>query len=180
MTVSALKSTSAAPWWKHRWPWFLMLGPAIAIVAGSYFCYLAYTQQDALVVGDYYKQGKAINQDLRRDHRAAALGVSAELTYDANQGLLIGKLMQANDDLPLQKKVFVRLSHATQPEKDINLFAQLDASGAFSIRLPMLERSRWVLLLEGERREWRLAGNWSWPKQQAVTLQAELPKSMED
>jgi len=21
------------PWWRERWPWFLMLGPAVAIVA---------------------------------------------------------------------------------------------------------------------------------------------------
>ena len=75
MTVSISHAT-VTPWWRQRWPWLLMAGPAIVIVAGVYTGYLAFTRQDALVVGDYYKQGKAINQDLRRDRAATALGLA--------------------------------------------------------------------------------------------------------
>jgi hypothetical protein len=39
--------------------------------AASIYTCLAMATPDALVVGDYYKQGKAINQDLRRDIVAA-------------------------------------------------------------------------------------------------------------
>ncbi|MYM41454.1 FixH family protein [Duganella qianjiadongensis] len=179
MTVSILEQTPAAPWYKHRWPWFLMLGPATAVVVGSYFGYLAYTQQDALVVGDYYKKGKTINQDLRRDHRAADLGLSAQLSYDAARGVLVGQLTRATATAQ-QEKLFVHLSHATLPEKDINLVVQPDANGAFELNLPMLEQSRWVVLVEGEQRDWRLAGSWSWPKQRAVSLQADLAKPVDD
>jgi hypothetical protein len=139
MTVSMLEQTPAVPWYKHRWPWFLMLGPATAIVVGSIFAYMAYTQQDALVVGDYYKKGKAINQDLRRDHRAAELGLSAQLSYDAARGVLVGQLTRAVESQP--EKLFVHLAHATLPEKDINLVVQPDAKGAFELNLPMLERA---------------------------------------
>jgi hypothetical protein len=33
-TVVSLASTplSVAPWWRERWPWLLMAGPALAIV----------------------------------------------------------------------------------------------------------------------------------------------------
>jgi hypothetical protein len=27
----AMASGADAPWWRHRWPWLLMLGPAVAV-----------------------------------------------------------------------------------------------------------------------------------------------------
>jgi hypothetical protein len=165
--------TMAAPWWKQRWPWLLMAGPALVVVAGTYTGWLAFSQQDALVVGDYYKQGKAINQDLRRDRLASSLGLSVSLGYDATQGLLAGQLRRNSDDHGRTERLFVHLSHATLPEKDIRLVVQPDEFGMFQVNLPMLERSRWVVLVEGEKRDWRLAGTWSWPAQREVTLSAD-------
>jgi hypothetical protein len=164
---------TATPWWKQRWPWLLMAGPALVVVAGTYTGWLAFSQQDALVVGDYYKQGKAINQDLRRDRLASSLGLSVSLGYDATQGLLAGQLRRRTDDHGRTERLFVHLSHATLPEKDIKLVVQPDEFGMFQINLPMLERSRWVVLVEGEKRDWRLAGTWSWPGQREVTLSAD-------
>ncbi|MEO5934409.1 MAG: FixH family protein [Duganella sp.] len=172
MTVSISQAT-VTPWWKQRWPWLLMAGPAIAVVAGGYTGYLAFTRQDALVVGDYYKQGKAINQDLRRNRAASALGLSMSIGYDATQGILAGQLRRDNDDGGKTERLFVRLSHATLPAKDLQLVVEPDQFGAFQISLPMLERSRWVVVVEGEKRDWRLAGAWSWPSQRSVTLRAD-------
>lgn len=153
------------PWWKQRWPWLLMAGPAIVVVASCYTAYLAIKTPDAVVVGDYYKQGKAINQDLRRDRVAAQMGLSVALGYDAASGQLSGRINRQGTG-PL----LVHLSHATLPEKDIKLMVTPDANGAFSAALPMLERSRWVVLVEGEKREWRLAGAWVFPANRQVTL----------
>ena len=178
MSVS-ISQTVVTPWWKQRWPWLLMAGPAIVIVAGTYTGYLAFTRQDALVVGDYYKQGKAINQDLRRDRVASSLGLSLSLGYDATQGLLAGQLHRDGNGASADgggsdnKQLFLRLSHATLPEKDIQLMVQPDAFGRFHINLPMLERSRWVVLVEGDKRDWRLAGAWSWPAERSITLRAD-------
>lgn len=69
---------SVTPWYAQRWPWLLMLGPALVVVVSSYTIYLAYSRQDAMVVDDYYKQGKAINQDLRRDRAASAMQMAFE------------------------------------------------------------------------------------------------------
>jgi hypothetical protein len=46
-----------------------MLGPSTVLAGGAFVAWLAIGHPDALVVDDYYKQGKAINQDLRRDLR---------------------------------------------------------------------------------------------------------------
>lgn len=160
---------SSPPWYAQRWPWLLMLGPAIVLVACFYTGWIAFSQQDALVVGDYYKKGKAINQDLRRDRAASALGVTVALRYDAAEGQLRGRIATAGGravtgPLPLH------LAHATQPDKDIRLLLHPGADGSFAIPLPLLERSRWVVLVEDARKTWRLEGQWLWPAEHAITM----------
>ncbi len=170
-THSASTAGSPAPWFRHRWPWFLMLGPFLVIVAGSYTSYLAVTRQDALVVGDYYKQGKAINQDLRRDRAAARMGMSASVRYDAASGRLEGRVMSMGE--PKAASLMLHLAHATIPEKDIRVPLTTGADGRFSIALPLLERSRWQVLLEDAARSWKLESSWSWPATHEVALVAD-------
>ena len=62
------------PWYKEPWPWILMAGPAIVIVAGFVTAWLAIISNDGLVTDDYYKQGLALNQRLQRDHDASDRG----------------------------------------------------------------------------------------------------------
>ncbi|WP_377702604.1 FixH family protein [Pseudoduganella sp. UC29_71] len=165
---------AATPWWSQRWPWLLMLGPFIVLLGGLYTGWLAYSQPDSLVVGDYYKRGKAINQDLRRDRAASALGMSAALRYDVARGVLVGSVGGAlNAGRPTPQRVLLHLAHATQPERDIKLVVVPAEDGAFEVALPMLERSRWQVLLENEQRDWRLEGSWQWPAQREVTVRAD-------
>lgn len=166
-----LHTPAVRPWWSHRWPWLLMLGPAIVMLAGLYTGWLAFSQPDALVVGDYYKKGKAINQDLRRDRAATALGVSVALRYDAAGGVLAGRVAQAGAAQP--ERLLLHLAHATQPEKDIRLVLYPAADGGFSVALPALERTRWQVLVENGARDWRLEASWQWPLQRGVVLRAD-------
>ncbi|QBE63840.1 FixH family protein [Pseudoduganella lutea] len=162
-----MQTISATPWYRERWPWLLMAGPAIVLVAGFGTAWLAFAQPDALVVGDYYKRGKAINQDLRRDRAAATLGAAVTLRYDAAHGVLQGRLSAA---VPLHGALQVHLAHATQPEKDLRLLVRPDDKGDFAVSLPLLERSRWTVLVEDDKRTWRLEGQWLWPAQRTASL----------
>lgn len=161
----------AAPWYAQRWPWLLMLGPAVVLVAGGYTGYLAYTQQDAMVVGDYYKKGKAINQELRRDRVASAMRLSLAARYDAPRALLSGQLTSFGR--PLAAPFRINLAHSTLPEKDVVLLVHPDAQGRFSVALPTLERARWQLVAEGSEQTWRLATSWHWPAESSVNVDAD-------
>jgi uncharacterized protein len=161
----------ARPWYSQIWLWLLMLGPVTVILAGTYTGWLAFSQQDALVVDDYYKQGKAINQDLRRDRVAANLGLTCSMRYDAAAGVLTGRLLGKGG--PIVGPVQIRLVHSTQPAKDIKLAVHLDNDGNFSVALPMLERTRWQVLVESGSRDWRLYGTWRWPQQHSTEIRAE-------
>ncbi|GIZ51670.1 FixH family protein [Noviherbaspirillum aridicola] len=162
-----------APWYAHRWPWLLMLGPAAVVVAGVHTTYLAYSNQDALVVDDYYKQGKAINHDLSRDRVAAGMKAEAGLGYDAARGQLRGSLRSFGQ--PLSGKFTLQLVHSTQPEKDVRLTVETDAGGAFTAPLPMLDIGRWAVQIEPDQRAWRLHGEWNWPQEREIRLLPPAP-----
>jgi hypothetical protein len=166
-----LARAGEGPWYSHRWPWLLMFGPLFVICGGAFAGYLAISRPDAMVVDDYYKQGKAINQDLRRDRAAAALALSFEAHYDAASATLSGNMRGAGQ--PLAAPLHIYLAHPTQPDKDIKLLVQADAAGHFAAPLAALEHTHWQVVVEGARREWRLARGWSWPQQQRLEIRAD-------
>ena len=66
-------TTSVKPWWKQRWPWFLISGPAIAAIGCGVTIWLAYSGADQQIKEGVVKQGlkvisvpadaKSLNQD---------------------------------------------------------------------------------------------------------------------
>jgi hypothetical protein len=150
-----------------------MLGPFLVVLAGGYTMWLAYVGQDALVVGDYYRQGKAINRDLTRDRAAVQLGLQLALRYDAASGRLLGRVSGAGN--AVQGPMTLKLIHSTRPEKDIVLPLVANAEGNVSASLPMLDMARWQVVLEDQKRSWRVSGVWPWPQQPAVALSAGQP-----
>jgi hypothetical protein len=160
-------SNDTQPWYRHRWPWLLMIGPVAVLIAGFITTWISFAGADALVVDDYYKKGKAINQDLHRDRAAAALRLSATMRYDAVRGELTGRVQ----GMPSAASVVVQLIHPTMPAKDIRRSVTTDASGAFSVPLPLLDRARWQVQLEDTAGQWRLHGDWHWPEQKNVDIQ---------
>lgn len=161
---------TARPWYSYRWPWFLSLGPIAVILAGIPTAWLAFSRADALVVDDYYKQGKAINQDLRRARVAAALGIQIDLSYEPAQGKLIGTVRNLSS---VPDAIVIRLVHPTQPAKDRQLAIQPDAAGKFAMALPMLERARWHVAVDSARGDWRVKDVWMWPEQPHIAMRAQ-------
>ena len=52
-----MNETTARPWYRHVWPWLLIVPPAAAVIGGSITLYLAVTRPDALVRKDCVKDG---------------------------------------------------------------------------------------------------------------------------
>lgn len=173
----------AAPWYRHRWPWLLMIGPALVLVGGVVMTWLALSRPDAMVVGDYYKQGKAINQELRRDRVASRMALVFEAQYDAAGGRLLGRL--SSHGVPVAAPFHIRLAHPTQPGKDRVLEALPDAYGRFAAQAGRLEATHWQVVVEGgalsdapgdapgNAHSWRLARSWSWPKEARLVIEAD-------
>ena len=158
------------PWYRHRWPWLIMLGPFVVIVAGAVTVYLAIISNDGLVEDDYYKQGLAVNQLTARDRRAVELGLQAEIVIDTRRRLVRVDLRSRKlAEHPETLKLII--AHPTRSGMDQTLVLHSDGASSYSAGIAEPLTGRWHVALEDEgRREWRLAGDWVLDKQSVLKL----------
>jgi len=163
----------ATPWYREPWPWLLMLGPLIVVVAGLVTAYLAVVSNDGLVVDDYYKEGLGINQRTARDQRAADLGIVAELVLGGN-GERIRALLQANEGVRLPESLIMRGAHPMSSGFDQKLLLRSEGGSVYGGTLRPLQ-GRWHIILEDEGQEWRLIGDWVAEPEGVLKLWARRP-----
>lgn len=152
---SSLKQPT--PWYRERWPWFLMAGPAIVVVAGFVTAWLAIKSNDGLVEDDYYKQGLAVNQRLHRDKAAADLNVNASVM---RSGLLVRVMVTAKVDAKLPEHMVLKISHPTRAGSDQAMELVAEGQGFYSGKLDNDISGRWLVTLEEPSGQWRLQGEW--------------------
>ena len=158
-----MNSPSPTPllWYRQRSPWLLMLGPAVVVVAGVYTAWLAVDTDDGLVVGDYYKEGKAINQVLRREQAAADLELSASLRFEAAGHLLRVHLRSERGSDQLPAAVDVRFSHPTRAGFDQQVRLQRSPDGDYVGASTPPDAANWFVLVQDPDANWRMAGRWA-------------------
>ncbi len=159
----------AKPWYRHPWPWILMSGPFTVVVAGVFTAYLAVVSNDGLVEDDYYKQGLAVNKRSVRDHQALTLGVHAELMQGLD-GRQLRVLLRGNADVVFPSDILLRIVHPTRSGVDQTLTLHADGSGGYSGKLATPLSGRWHVVLEDEKNEWRLTGDWHTEKYGSLSL----------
>ena len=142
------------PWYRHRWPWLLMAGPGLVVVAGIVTAWIAATTDDGLVADDYYKQGLAVNQVLARNDAAARLQMEARLRLAAGR---IELRLASHADVALPVRVKVTLAHPTRGGEDQDLILAGE-KGFYAGQMPALGPGRWHVMVEDEAGTWRLAG----------------------
>ncbi|MBV8032845.1 MAG: FixH family protein [Betaproteobacteria bacterium] len=141
---------SAKPWYREPWPWIVMSGPALVLVAGAATMWIAFASADGLVAEDYYKQGLAINKVLAREQAAKARGIAADVR------IAPGRIsVTVANDAP--EAIFISFSHATRSGQDFRLRLARTASGEYSGELPSLSAGRWRLVVEDPRAAWRIS-----------------------
>lgn len=162
-------SLHAKPWYREPWPWFLMSLPATAVVAGLTTAWIAVQSADGLVVGDYYKEGLAINQTLERDDAAHALGLTATLkSEDGAMTLTLAGHLKAYPE-----ELILTLAHPTHQGMDHTLTLHHAGGGHYRAALPAMPAGKWHAQLIDVASTWRLAGVLHSPFQQAVTLSSD-------
>lgn len=138
-----------------------MLGPAVVVVAGLVTAWLAIDTDDGLVVGDYYKEGKAINQVLRREQTAADLGLTAALRFEAAGHLLRVHLRSAGGVDSLPPAIDVRFSHPTRAGLDQQVRLQRGPDGDYVGASTPPAAASWFVLVQDPEATWRMAGRWA-------------------
>lgn len=146
----------APPWYRQRWPWLLMLGPAIVVVAGIATLVIAVRSDDGLVADDYYKRGLAINQTLERSDRGTALGLAAWVDLDADGNVALKLAATSSDPDALPSTLRLRLAHPTRAGEDRATVLVAAGEGRYAGRIAPVAGGRWRVIVETDR--WRLPG----------------------
>lgn len=151
-----MSAHAAKPWYREPWPWILMAGPAVVIVAGVFTAYLAVSTSDGLVADDYYKQGLAVNKTIASSEYAQKHGLSVAVKVTADGFSM--KLSASDNDFVPPKSLVVTLSHPTRAGLDqTRVLERVGDSYAGKLRLPA--SGHWIILIEDEPKSWRLMGN---------------------
>ena len=145
------------PWYREPWPWLLMAGPAIVVVAGIATLVIAVVSFDGMVADDYYKQGLGVNRVIAREAEARALGVEGAVQFNAERTQVRVVLRGA----AAPKSLRLALVHPTLPREDqaVELAQVSDGVYAGALRPPRAATLR--LVLEDGHNRWRLAGSWT-------------------
>jgi len=148
-------SVDRLPWYRHRWPWLLMAGPAVVVVAGLATAWIAATTHDGLVAEDYYKQGLGVNQRLAREERAAAMGLEGRLRLTAERAEL---RLDSRTGAALPAHVRLVLAHPTRSGADRAVLLT-GREGVYSALLVAPGPGRWQATVEDEAATWRVSGS---------------------
>ena len=145
------------PWYREPWPWILMSGPAIAVVACLATMVIAFSNADPLVVGEYYKEGLAINRVLERDHAALLRGYRATIILNEERTLV--RVRMLGEMLP--EELRLRFNHPTKSGLDREFSARQIQPGLYQGPVQLAQAVRWNVELEDVARQWRLTGTWN-------------------
>jgi hypothetical protein len=160
--------SDSEPWYRYRWPWLLMAGPAAVVVAGILTAWLAASTSDGLVADDYYKQGLAVNRILASNDAAAAMRLEARLRFAEGR---IAVELSSRVQAPLPPRLRLTLAHPTRATEDRKLVLVGD-NGAYSASVAALSPGRWRVTIEDEAGAWRMDGSVRLPDDAQTVLVA--------
>jgi hypothetical protein len=163
------KTSAVKPWYREPWPWILMAGPAIVVVAGVITAYLAIVSNDGLVADDYYKQGLAVNQVAARNQYAEQFGLQADVVRGNDENSL-RVFLRGKEGFVFPSALNLRITHPTRSGVDQSVLLRAEGAGFYSGQLSAPLTGRWHVALEDEKREWRLTGDWIVEKQPVLQL----------
>lgn len=163
-------SKDSQAWYKEPWPWILMAGPVIVIIAGFITAWLAVASNDGLVTDDYYKQGLTVNQRLQRDHQAGKLGLQADIMR-SDKGVRLMLATAAETALP--EEIVLKLAHPTRAGYDQSVRMLNEGAGFYSGKLTENISGRWLVSIEDPAGQWRIQGDWQADSDKPLRLTAK-------
>ena len=146
------------PWYREPWPWLLMAGPAIVVVAGIATAVLAVTSFDGMVADDYYKQGLGINRVLEREANARTAGISGVVQFSEDRRRV--RVVLEPGPAPGPAALRLALVHPTLPAEDQAIALAATAPGIYEGAMHAPRGARMHLKLEDGAGRWRLASDW--------------------
>ncbi len=146
-------SSMNRPWYKEPYVWMLIGIPLSSVIFGAFFITKAMTTKDTLVRDNYYKDGLAINQEMKWDQEAKNLGLHFEVSVNGNTAT--AKQLMSRLDAPTI--IQLKFSHPTLKDKDLDVLLQRgEDNKTFTGFIDDFAPSRYYLQLESPEQSWRI------------------------
>lgn len=149
--------TKAKPWYREPWPWLLMSGPAVVVVAGAITTVIAVRTSDGLVAADYYKQGLSVNRVIAREKRAGAIGVAATVQFNEPRDR-VRAILVSSEALPPTLRL--KLLHPTRGGEDRAVILARVSPGVYEAAIEPPGSASYQVQVEDDASTWRLSGRW--------------------
>jgi hypothetical protein len=152
MTTRTLPAATAR-WYRQRWPWLLIAGPATVVIASFVTFWLAASTDDGVIAEDYYKRGLLINREIERTARANAMRLGAVLRV-APDGAATLALTGIADADTTPAAVRVHVAHPTRAGLDRLITLTRGPAGNYVGTIAPRPAGRWIVSVESDA--WKL------------------------
>lgn len=159
-------------WYKEPWAWLVFILPFTAVVAGIATFIIANTNPDTLVIGDYYKEGKAINLQLKKVKLAQKLGMRFGLQLSDNE--LVIKPTGIEKTFPLLN---VNFFHPTLEERDFYLALTPDGNGHFRHQFDHDVSGKWRITIASFENTWKIQNTIALPQSNFIDIVPNLTEA---
>lgn len=146
--MSELVAENAKPWYREFWFWFVFSPLIYIIIMCSITVTIALKGADDVIIDNYYKEGRMINQALEQDQRARDLGLLADLRFDRTSGdVMISLTSAVGDTASLPDTILLMMGHPVKEEKDQIIHLKAIAPGQYRGTLTTEPQYSWYLTL---------------------------------
>lgn len=153
--VNATDLLHEAPWYRQFWPWFLLVLPAVAVIACIVSLNIALRHGDSPVRDSYRKDGFAISRAAQLDRVAAARQLQADITIE-NSHLTI---VLSGNISPRPAALTLQFIHPFAGARDFTQTLRHADGDRYDTQLPHGIDGRWTIELgEPGSTQWRLRG----------------------
>ena len=145
------------PWYKEPYVLMLIGIPLSSVIMGAFFISLAVNTKDTLVRDNYYKDGLAINQEMKWDKKAKDWNIRAQLSITGNNASFV--LTNSRQLAP--SVLQLKLSHPTLSNLDRDALLQLtqDTQNGKPVYKGFIDEivdGRYYVQVESPEQVWRL------------------------
>ena len=131
--------------------------------------WLAASTDDTVVNDDYYKRGKEIHLDHKRDLLALKQGLSAQVMVSEDNAA-VRVLLKGGDAFVFPEQLHLSLAHPTLADRDIHAVLQHQGGGIYQARLQLASAAHWYVQLQDPKQGWRLHNEWKLEEGHAFSM----------
>lgn len=153
------------PWYREPWPWILMAGPFVVVIAGAITAWLAADGRDPVVDENYYKNGLALARRGAEEGFTRLAGPRAEIAIGSDHRI---RLFLSGDR---SEQVVLRFepTDGSAPEQVLNL--RPESPGFYVTTLSTVPTAgKWRVILESPAKGWQMVGQWQPGREEALHL----------